>query len=650
MRRVYFDFETFSYANLPDVGAYRYAEHPTTEVLCYAIAVDDSPVSLCIPDDQGKLAFPVDMVNGDFTFVAHNFEFEREVLRHRYRTLIPVDRWEDTAALATRMSLPRRLEHLAVYFGFDVSEKKAANTGRLEDSVCRPRKASKNNLDTRWFKHTKPDGFAALYQRCVQDVELERACHLRLKELEPSEKRVWQVTIAMNERGVKVDMPSVPLAQAVLEKDGEPLIAEFEIMVGEKLKSPVKVAAALGLPDVQKSTVRKALRDPATPPGVHRALSILQALSKSSGGKLDSFLDRAHSDDRVRGSFLYCGAERTNRWSSRGTQFQNFKRGLGAETEQAFRALRMGILEYLYDGVKMPPPDPPLTPTGAVAEMLRGFIIPEEGSELYVGDLAQIEARGIAWLAGDEKQLDIFRAKKDPYCAMASDIYRREITKRDKAERFMGKTAELSCGYQVSGETFQANLDEKFDVQVELEFAENVVAMYRARHKPIVDFWDRLKDGMAHVIATKRPEVRITKHLWMGYEVYAGKPYLWIRVPSGLKMYYAEPALKPGRKGPTISYFGRDKFTKGWGRVRTYGGMIAENVTQRVARDVIAGGMLRLNDAGFYLTMTVHDELVAEENGTKTLKDFGNLISQAPAWAAGLPIEVDTFRALRYRK
>lgn len=641
----FLDFETFSYADLKEVGSFRYTEEPTTEALCYALAVDDGPISLCIPDMEGIIRFPND-VPDDVIFVAHNIEFERNILRNKFGIDIPLERWRDTAAMAQRMSLPRKLLDLAKFFGLDVAAKKEANTGRKEDSVCRPRKPTKGNPDTRWTPLTARDRFDLLYKRVVQDVDLLRTIYYRLLPLEEKERRIWNLTLRMNERGVRVDLDSIPAARAVLQADSAPLVQEFTALTGCNYRSPVKVAKMLGMDNVRKSTVRKELRKPGIDPRKHRALTILQGILKASPAKLDAMESRAHADSRVRGSFLYCGAERTARWSSSGVQFQNFKRGLGAETDTAFAALLAGVLDLVFDGAPRPPPDPPLTPTATIAEMLRGFIL----GPFLVGDLAQIEARAIAWLSGDEEQLTLFRNKGDPYCAMAAEIYGVPVTKKEKDRRFMGKQAELGCGYGLGWAGFIRMLDEIYDVLVDEAFAKMVVTAYRRRHPKIVKFWERVNEGLVYVVAKAAPRVRVTRNLFMGVIDHKGMRYAYIELPSGRKLYYANPELRSTAKGPCVAYFGRDRFSKGWTQIRTYGGKIAENITQAVSRDVIAEAMLRLEDAGEVLDMTVHDEVVAEQDGNRSLSDYKRIMEIVPTWAEGLPIEVDVFETFRYRK
>lgn len=636
---LYIDFESFSYANLPDVGTYRYAADPSTEILCVAWALDDAPVELIVGEN-----LPTDIPE-DTILVAHNIEFEREMMHHRFGIKTDLCEWIDTAAMSARMGLPRNLEEASEFFGLETEEKRDANTARFGDSVCRPRKASRNNPATRWTPETNAKGFEALYRRCIRDVELARELHRRLPPLEPEERRLWELTINMNQRGVKIDLPSIPLARAVIEKESVPMIEEFTRLTGCKVKSYVKVAQNLGLPDVRKPTVRKALRSNLEP-RVRRALEIYQALSKSSLGKLDAMEARSDADARVRGSFMYCGAERTGRWSSHGVQLQNLKRGIGETTEIAFRALQCGALEFILEGADASAPhEPKLSPTGIVSEMMKGFLI----GPFVVGDFSTIEPRVLGWMAGDEDQLTLFRSGGDPYCTLASEIYNRTITKKDVGERFMGKQGELGCGYGLGPDGFQFMLDDTYDVQITDLLSEQVVNAYKRRHPMIVKFWKRLNDGFVYTLAKKAPSIKVTRNIRMGYLEHGGRPYLWMEIPSGRKLYYGDPELVTTRRGPAVSYYGRDRYSGGWSRVRTYGGKLAENATQATARDIMGRAMLRLEEERYLLEMTVHDEAASQDDG-RPLATYKGIMEIVPEWAVGLPIKVDAYKTLRYRK
>lgn len=655
MNLLFLDFETRSEADLPSVGSYRYAEDPSTEILCAAFASTDGdgegPTQLWRPGERTVEDLKLAACLG-YKFVAHNAEFEKEILRHVVKFLVPKEQFVDTAAMAARMSLPRELEDLAKFFGLDTAAKEEGKKAIL--SLCKPRKPTKKD-PSRWVtREARPDLFEKLEARCVQDVELTREIYKRLLPLEENEHKIWQVTLEMNERGLLIDKESIAPAHVLLEADEAPQIEEFTGITGCKLKSYVKVARFCGLPAVDKSTVRKALRDPATRPEVRRALEIYQGLNMSSVTKLDAMLDRMNRDHRVRGSFLYCGADRTARWSATGIQPQNFKRGfVGPEIFVAFNALHRGWLEELFVGCTRPSPEPPLTMTSTIANSMRGFIVAPPGKTLIVGDLSQIEARGLNWLAEQKDTVEIFATGGDPYCVMASRIYGREITKKMKDERFMGKQAVLGAGYGLGFKGFRFMLDETYDVQISEDFAKQVVNAYRAASPQVTKFWARLQAGFVHVVAEKKERVRVTRNISMGTQEINGTPYAWIELPSSRRLFYAEPRIVATKRGPSVEYYGRDKFSKGWCHIRTYGGKIAENVTQAFSRDVLASGMLRIQAAGFDLIGTVHDESIAEvdeEIAEEKAKIFHDLMVQGEPWAPGLPLDAEVFVSRRYRK
>lgn len=640
MSYLYLDLETRSELDVTDVGAYVYAVHPSTEILCACFAVDDGPV-LMTPTLSG---FQVDD-NPGFIFVAHNTDFERNVFRAKG---YPVDAWTwlDTAALSARMSLPRKLEELAAFFfPDDPAMQKDMEGNAIMKRLSKPRRPSKDNPDKWWTPITKPEEFEKLYRYCAQDVRVMRACHKKLLALEPSEERVRAMTERMNERGVKVDLASVPHAKHFLRNIMEPLAHEFRTITGVPVGSNVKVAEFFRMPDVTKSTVREWLRKPSLAPEVHRALDIKRQLSQSSTSKLDAFLNRTSADGRLRGAFVYCGAERTGRFSSVGVQLQNIRRGLGDLTDDAFHALTQDALCLLLEGKPRDPPEKPLDPVGIIAEMLRGFLV----GPFQIGDYSQIEARMIAWMAGEAWLLQSFATPgSDPYCDFASKIYGHKVTKKDKAERFMGKQGILSCGYGAGHRKFRNMLDEIYDVAISEEEAKKVVYTYRSANPKIVAFWDLLDKGFRYVLGNKTPRVkvpRVSVPLAMGYLEHAGVPYFYIELPSGRKLYYARPSVKDDE----VRYYGRDITTGRWGFIHGYGGKFAENVTQAASRDVMVEAMLRLEDRGFTLNGTVHDEIIVEKEG-KTLDEFRNAMLESSAWCKGLPLGVEVFESNRYRK
>jgi DNA polymerase len=286
--------------------------------------------------------------------------------------------------------------------------------------------------------------------------------------------------------------------------------------------------------------------------------------------------------------------------------------------------------------------------------MLRGFLV----GPVLVGDFAQIEARSLNWFANQKDVVDLFANRKDVYCYTASRIYGRPITKKDTdprlppgvTPRFIGKVTELGAGYGLGAEKFRRQLDEVYDVQIDADFAMRIIATYRASHQHVCAWWRKLEQGFAHAVQRNLPRLQVDSRIAMGNVEVGGLRYAYIELPSGRRLYYAEPEMT----ADGVRYWGRNIYKGGkWDRVSTYGGKLAENVTQAFARDVMAEAMIRLDAKGYKLLITVHDEVVAEDPSPKDerlLSDYHDAMVVTPTWAAGLPIEVEVFRSQRYRK
>jgi DNA polymerase len=634
---LYLDLETRSPLDLRKVGAYVYAAHPGTEILCVGWAVDDGPVQVHVPPARPPAPLLSALQKG--IVVAHNAEFEREMLASPGQSIftgatrIPLERMVDTAVLAAAAGMPRDLEDLCIALGLD--EKKDADGHRVMLKLSKPRQPSKEDRAPFWTPETKPEDFSRLYDYCKDDVEAMRAAHKALPLLSPEERDAWRITVQMNERGVRVDLPAVRRAIEEASIEEERLKLEFESRVGCSPSSP-RAAAALGMESLDKVAVRRALKDPGLPDPIRYALVLRKLVARSSVKKLHAFENRTSADGRLRGQFVFCGAERTGRWSARGVQPQNFPRGLGKGTEAAFQALNAGVLDLLSGDVLK-----------TVSEMLRGFFV----GPFLVGDYAQIEARVAAWYAGQDDLIDLFRSGGDPYCEMASTIFRRSITKADAKERFLGKQVVLGCGYGMGPDKFMRTLDEQHDVQVAPLFAERAVYAYRERFTKIPKLWSRLEAAFKRVVSQGIPRARLKDSpLHMGTGKIGKVPAAFIELPSGRRLWYAYPRLVASEYGQEIRYFGRNIYKGGaWEEIHSYGGRLTENVVQATSRDLLAHTARVLDRARFPMVLTVHDELVAEGNKTR-LTEFEKCFTDVPDWANGLPVQAECFATDRYRK
>lgn len=631
---IYIDFETRSTVKPSVVGVYNYAEHPTTQISCMAWAIDDGEVMLW-KANSGK-DFPITGLPPGATLVAHNVPFERSILREKLGLDTPWSRWLDTAALARHAGLPAKLEKMAE--ALKLPEQKDMAGNRVMLKLAAPRKGSFEETPDGeepgprfWTEDLKPEDFALMYAYCQQDVRVMRAALALLPAMSPFERALWLATEAANERGVRIDLASIPLARAFAEGHAARLEARYRAITGEKMKAnTAEKAAALGLTDFRKPTIRDALRRDDLVPTVREALEIRREGSKSSVAKLKAMANRTSPDGRLRGALTYCGAIRTGRFSSSGVQLQNIPRGYGEQTGLAFEALHRGVLDVVF-------PDE----IGTVAEMLRGFLV----GPFIVGDFAQIEARVLAWLAGQTDLLDLFRAKADPYKVMASKIYAAPVSTIDKDQRFMGKQVILGCGYGMGAPKFKRMLDETYDMVIDDAFAASVVGTYRDTHPKIVRLWETLQAGMFAAIQNRK-SIKVGPVI-MGMDGTAA----FVQLPSGRKLYY--PQARLGMReggGREIQFWGarREKGGGGWGIVGTYGGKLAENITQALARDVMAVAMIRLGLSGIPVLFTVHDEVVVDAG--VDISRFREILTRVPGWAPGLPIEADVFTTTRYRK
>jgi DNA polymerase len=642
---IFLDFEARSEVDITEVGAYAYAEHPTTEILCCAWVVGlTNEIQLWRPGEP--LWFEIAEYPG--IWVAHNKDTERLLLKHKLGLEVPPELWIDCATATSAAGMPRNLHDVAE--SLHLSIQKLSRTAMLK--LARPRKQTKTNSAKWWTREDAADDYATMEDYCKRDVDLMRKALVRLPPYEAilpaKEQRLGVITDKMNDRGVEVDLAGVRRAADVVAEHGARLRAEFaEVMPGVNPKHPPSVAKALGLDNVRKETVRDELAG-CTDPKARRALTLLKTIKTASTAKLNAFMRHACSDGRIRGAIVFHGAGRTGRWSSMGVQLQNLVRGLGVSTPDwpavdsspdamdiFFEMLHGGILDMAYSD-----------PTRATAAAMRGFLLDSERG-LLMGDYSQIEARVLVSWAGQMDMVEAFRQKKDPYKLMAARIYNKSMETVTKDERFMGKQSVLGAGYGVGVHGFLAMLKVQYDVVIPESEAQRIIDAYRASNRKVVSLWWSM-DSLAKKVVAEKPDRFIASDSVprIGMRMY--RDWLVMRLPSGRCLWYFEPELV--ENGRSIVYWGRNVMKGGkWDRVKTYGGKLVENGTQAIARDAMAEGMIRLDDAGFPLEMTVHDELVAPGSPDE-LDRFGALMKQAPAWWPDLPLDVEVQHKKRYQK
>lgn len=661
--RLTIDFETASLCKLADAGANAYAEHPSTQVLCVAFAEDDAQPWGGAGDERGTFERLGEAAARAECILAHNVGFERAIWRHRLVPigieLPPLEKWECTAARAAAIALPRSLGQLSEVL--DLKAKKSDKGAALIQRFCVPRKGALRELDD--------IGLGELIAYCKQDVRAEQELDRLLPPLVPFERAAWLMDQRINERGVYFDAEHCRAALAIMARVEAEALVRFQALTG--ISSPRQRTLVLGWLRAQgvplvstKKEVTEPLAagrwpvdEPASsmkgwpapgmpvPEKVQEVCRLVRALGRTSVQKYETALERRMSDGRARDLFMYCGCS-TGRWSGMGFQPQNIPRGKIKNMVTAARAIRLRdleALEMLY---------------GDAAELLshavRGVVVASPGRQLEVADKSAIEARVIAWVAGDAGLLDDFRAKIDIYVNMARLIYgiaaHAEVTEE---QRWFGKQTILGLGFGMGVDKFELQCIAQ-GKRVSRKLIERAVKIYRGRFaNTICAAWRKMEGAALRALKGAGQPERTCKVAWQ-IKVKAGQRVLCCTLPSGRDLHYWCPKVSRrmtpwGEPTEGISYMGVHPKTKQWARLGTYGGKLVENVVQAIARDSLTVDAIGAEADARPIVMHVHDELVTEIEPGRA-PGLVEIMSTAPEWAPGLPLSAAGWVGERYRK
>lgn len=718
---LHIDFETRSTVDLKAAGLDNYAKHATTDVWCMAYAFGEGDIGIWSPVDRmtaTQVSLSQHIVTGGIV-IAHNAAFELAIWNH---IMVPRYGWPPlkpeqcrcTMAMAYAMALPGSLEKAAAAVG--IREQKDMAGSRLMMQMCRP-KAMKDDWTGRkcpqcggfgershqddgpracpgcggtgdehgpvpaWWD--EPEKLAKLYEYCKQDVRVERELGKRLMPLSESEQQLWVLDQRINNRGVAVDLPAVKAAIGVVQAEQDRLNKQIREITGNVVGFCTEVArlgkwiASRGvvMPGVAKADVLDALADGDLPDDVRRALTIRQEAGKTSTAKLNAMVEATSTDGRLRGMFQYHGAG-TGRWAGRRVQLQNLASWPKDESFTMVDVdLILGLLktrgvEHTLNYLRVFYENPLTIVSYLVRPMLRAA----HGKTFYVMDFSNIEGRGLAWLAGEEKKLQVFRefdagTGPDPYLAAAAGIYRIPV-EQAKPHRPVGKVAELASGFGGGvGAYRQMEKSLRLDLKMTDEQIDQAKTGWREAHPHIRDYWYDLEraamDAVLHPGQTTSagPGDRAVRYRMKG-------SFLWCRLPSGRTLCYPYPKILPietswGEVKDSLTYMTvmdeaarkkgkavEDPAAKGdWQRVSTYGGKLAENVTQAICRDILAEKLRKAELAGYPIVCHVHDELVSEvEEVFGSIEEFQAICSGAPSWAPEMPVVAAGWKGTRYRK
>lgn len=607
---IFFDTETRSRVDLRKSSVYRYVACPDFEVLMLAYAIDDNPTQLVTGADAIRDTFQ-QLYDSGQELVAHNSGFDRVVMSAFMRLpegqYLDPEGFLDTMALAGEAGYPKSLGQLAVALG---AEPKDEAGTRLINLFSKP-----NRKGTFTTPEEKPAEWEEFKAYAIQDVDTLRDVYYKLPGWPTEmERRVYMVDQRINDRGIPVD---VDMAQhAVATADDNRMLDELEIMRLTGISNPgsnVQLLAWLQgqgveIANLQAATVEALLSDPDSLPGAaERVLELRQNLALVAAKKYTAALDRVNTDHRLRGSFQFFGAH-TGRWAGRGVQLQNLPSATmdsEADTHAAILDLKLGL--------------------GASAHALKALVRAMFTGPLTVVDYSAIEARVVAWLAGEQWALDAF--------AQGRDIYVETAERMGGLTRKEGKVAVLALGYNGGINSLRVMGAEGSDGKLQF-----LVTQWRDANPAIVGLWAEMGEAFRHGGAVGQ---------FMTVEK-DGSDRL-IRLPSGRAIVYHD--LKARWKETP---FGRRQVLsfadpKGPGfRTDTYGGKLCENVTQAVARDILAEALVRLDDLGYSTVLHVHDEVGV--HGEHPIEEIAAVLNEPPKWAAGLPIAAEGFQCARYRK
>ena len=632
------DLETYSGTQLKGAGVYRYAEDPDFEVLLFAYAFDDDPVRV-IDIKQGE-QLPPEVVEAltdpNVTKSAFNANFERITINRHFGIPTPPEQWSCTMVHSMMLGLPASLDGVGKALRLDVQKDSAGKRLIQYFSVpCKPTKA--NGGRTRNLPRHDPEKWQAFIEYCRRDVEVEREIRRRLAKypMPESERRLWCLDQRINDRGFQVDLDLAEKAVDADRQHRERLIQEAATLTGienpnsvAQLKEWLEAEEGVEVDSLNKKVLPK-LMDEVSETG-RRLLAIRRELGKSSVKKYEAIRRAVCKDHRVRGLFQFYGA-RTGRWAGRLVQVQNLPATKLPDLELAREMLKEGRYEDI-DLLFGSLPE-------VLSQLIRTAFIPPEGKRLLVCDYSAIEARVIAWLAGEEWRLDVFNGHGKIYEASASKMFNvpiEQITKGSEL-RQKGKVAELALGYQ-GGPGALISMG-ALDMGLKEEELPELVTAWRRSNPKIVKFWRDVESAALEALRYKKPV-----GLQYGLKFIPESGILFLQLPSGRRLAYVRPKIEVdkrfGKEGMTYESDGK--------RVKTYGGKLVENIVQAVARDCLAEAMIRLDERGYTIVAHVHDEIVAE--GDQDIKEMEAIMSEPIPWAPGLPLRADGFETEFYRK
>lgn len=651
------DIETFSAAKLADVGVYKYAEDPAFTILLIGYSIDGGEVSVIdlTEPDADTSEFEKMLYDPGVLKTAYNANFERTCLARYFGRYCPPEEWDDTMIRALYLGFPRSLDAVGSAIGLPEDEQKLKTGKALIRYFCQPcRRTKSNGMRSQNTKETDPEKWAEFIEYNRRDVVTEQAIRKKLSycRIPDDEKKLWALDQRINDRGVRLDLP---MAKTIVKKDTEyqkQVLQEAKGLTG--LQNPKSVPqlkgwmAEKGFPteSLDKAHIEEYLNT-CRDPDIREALKLKQKMSKTSVKKYQKMLDMACSDERARGCFQFYGASRSGRWAGRGLQLQNLPQNHIPDLDVARQLAKEGdteMIDMLYGSV----PD-------TMSQLVRTAFIPSEGRTFVVSDFSAIEARVLAWLAGEDWVLDVFRKGGDIYCATASQMFGVPVVKHgiNGELRQKGKVTTLACGYQ-GGVGALINMG-ALKMGLSEDELPSILDRWRKSRPKTLKLWKDVEAAALKSVRTGRSQVLPLAHGRSALRFDCKTvddviSFLSIKLPSGRRLFYIDP--RPGDKAGNLIYKGQNQTTRKWQDLETYGGKLVENITQAFARDCLGLTMLRVTEAGYDIVMHIHDEMIIDcpKEDKDALEKVNAIMAQQIPWAPGLPLKGDGYVTDYYKK
>ena len=648
MQKISIDIETFSDVDLIRCGVYKYADSPNFEMLLFAYAVDDGDVHII--DIAGGEELPeeiIQVIKSDTVVkTAYNAQFERVCLS-RYLKLpegeyLNPQSWYCTAVQAAELALPLSLADVGSVLGLE--RQKMTEGKELIKYFCVPCKPTKSNGNrTRNRPCHDINKWETFKKYCMRDVDVERqiADKLKMYPISDEEHRLYVLDQIINDRGVLVDGELAE--QAVKLNSIQTAVAVEQAYMITGLENPNSVTQlkqwlkenGVEIESLSKKAV-KSLADE-TDGDVSEMLKLRLLMAKTSVKKYEAVIRSVCRDNRVHGMMRFCGANRTGRWSGNILQPQNLPQNHLPDLTLARNIVKDGdfeMLDMMFGNVP-----------NVLSELIRTVLIPKPNHRFIVADFSAIEARVLAWIAGEQWRIDTFKNGGDIYCASASKMFKVPVEKHgvNGELRQKGKISELACGY--GGSVGALKNMGAVEMGVQENELQGLINDWRNANPHIVRFWYEV--GNAAMKAIKEKTTVPLGKLVFAYE----RGILFIRLPSGRRLSYIKPRIGTNRfGGDSITYMGINSAKK-WDRLETFGGKLTENIVQGTARDLLANALINAANAGYDTVFHVHDEIICEvPNGYGSVDELCRLMCIKTDWADGLPLNADGFECEYYKK